>query len=216
MARSYREFCSIARALDVLGERWALLVIRELLLGPRRYTDLLDALPGIGTNVLAARLRDLESASLIRRRRLPPPTRVAVYELTDSGSSLRPVIDEISRWGNRYLDQPTRDDAVEPRWLLGTLAASMPVADELAAATFAVRVGDEAYGFIAEHRRWNVSYTLPTRPTATIEIDLLTLFELSTGRQGTEDAEARTRITGDRGAAKQLLRAFSAVLRPAE
>ena len=77
--KSYRQFCSVARALDVVGDRWALLVVRELLLGPRRYSDLLDGLPGVGTNVLATRLRELEEAGIVTRRRLPAPTAVTVY-----------------------------------------------------------------------------------------------------------------------------------------
>ena len=80
--KSYREFCSVAKALDVIGDRWALLVVRELLLGPRRYTDLLEGLPGVGTNVLSTRLRELERAGVVIRRRLLPPTAVTVYELT--------------------------------------------------------------------------------------------------------------------------------------
>src|SRR5581483_3423202 len=86
--RSYRQYCGVARALDVVGERWTLLIIRDLLLGPRRYKDLLEGLPGIGTNLLADRLKELERHGIVRRTVLPPPAGSTVYELTDLGSAL--------------------------------------------------------------------------------------------------------------------------------
>ena len=107
--RSYEQFCPIARSLDVLGERWTLLVVRELMLGPRRYTDLKSALPGMWSNLLARRLRDLESAGVVRRCELPPPAARTVYELTERGRALGPVLHEIARWGIPYLDAPTTE-----------------------------------------------------------------------------------------------------------
>src|SRR5712691_3728539 len=97
--RSYNQYCALARALDVVGERWTLLLVRELLLGPRRYKDLLDGLPGIGTNLLADRLKHLEDAGMIRRVVLPPPAGSAVYELTELGRRLEPAVFELGRWG---------------------------------------------------------------------------------------------------------------------
>ena len=96
--RSYGQYCAVARALDLIGERWTLLLVRELLLGPRRYTDLLRGLPGIGTNLLADRLRELESAGLVARRTLPPPASSSVYELTPLGEGLRATVLELGRW----------------------------------------------------------------------------------------------------------------------
>src|SRR5881398_167543 len=103
--RSYRQSCGIARALDLVGERWALLVVRELVLGPKRFTDLRHGLPGIGTNILAGRLRELERAGVIRRRTLPPPAASAVYELTEYGRDLEPVMLALGRWGARTLGE---------------------------------------------------------------------------------------------------------------
>src|SRR5215211_5082018 len=140
MPKSYREFCTVARALDAVGERWALLVVRELLLGPRRYTDLLEGLPGIGTNVLAARLRELEAAGIAERKHLPPPTPVTVYELTDRGRALRPVLDELARWGLADLDVPHGDEAVESRWFVLGLAATIHPDADLAGTTFELRI----------------------------------------------------------------------------
>lgn len=99
--RSYDDGCAAAHALDLVGERWALLVVRELTLGPRRFTDLRTGLPGISPNVLAQRLQDLEAASIVVRRKLPPPAAVWVYELTDWGHELEPVICAIGRWAAR-------------------------------------------------------------------------------------------------------------------
>lgn len=99
--RSYDDPCGVARALDVVGERWALLVVRELLLGPKRFTDLADGLPGVSQNVLAQRLRDLEAAGVVARRRLGPPSGQRVYELTERGQDLEPAVMALARWGSR-------------------------------------------------------------------------------------------------------------------
>src|SRR5262245_40601495 len=98
--RTYNDRCGIARALDVVGERWALLVVRELLLGPKRFTDLRAGLPGVGPDVLSQRLRDLEGAGLVERGKLPPPAASAVYSLTERGAALEPVVLELGRWGS--------------------------------------------------------------------------------------------------------------------
>src|SRR5581483_3949013 len=98
--RSYADPCGIARALDVIGERWALLVVRELMLGPRRFGQLRDGLPDTSPNVLSQRLRELEDDGVVRRQLLPPPASVVVYELTERGQSLGPVLMELGRWGS--------------------------------------------------------------------------------------------------------------------
>jgi DNA-binding HxlR family transcriptional regulator len=99
--RRYGEACPVAHALDVIGDRWALLVVRELRLGPRRYGDLQAALPGAGPNVLTRRLRDLEAGGVLTRRTLPPPASAQVYELTPWGADLEPVFRALARWGVR-------------------------------------------------------------------------------------------------------------------
>ena len=99
--RTYGDPCGIARGLDVIGDRWALLVARELLLGPKRFTDLRDGLPSLGPDVLSQRLRELEHAGVIRRARLAPPAASQVYELTDWGRELEPVLLALGRWGSR-------------------------------------------------------------------------------------------------------------------
>jgi DNA-binding HxlR family transcriptional regulator len=141
MAKPYDQYCPMAHALDLVGERWSLLVVRELMPGPKRYTDLAEHLPGIGTNILASRLRDLEAGGIIERRRLPPPAASRVYQLTPYGQELHPVLRELALWGARSLGPPTDEDELYPGWLenaLGTLLA--PFAPP---GRFEFRVGDE-------------------------------------------------------------------------
>ena len=117
--RSYDEYCAIAKSLDVVGDRWTLLIVRELLLrGASRYTDVRNGLPGIATNLLAERLRELEQADLVRREDAPPPIATAVFTLTDRGRALVPVLDELGRWGIPYMVAgPAPDDAFRAHWL---------------------------------------------------------------------------------------------------
>src|SRR6266404_6858015 len=114
--KRYEQTCATARALDIVGERWSLLVVRELTLGPRRYRDLATGLPGIPSNVLAARLKDLQTAGVITRHTLPAPTDVTVYELTDAGRALQPALNELLHWGLRYAPEPSPDAAAQPGW----------------------------------------------------------------------------------------------------
>lgn len=114
--RSYDQYCAVARALDAVGERWSLLIVRELLGGPRRYTDLHADLPGVSTDILATRLKQLEAEGLVERRRLERPANATVYQLTDRGAELRPVIEALARWGAPELGEPRPTDAVRGHW----------------------------------------------------------------------------------------------------
>ncbi len=114
--RSYDQYCSAARALDVVGDRWTLLIVRELLAGPRRYTDLHADLPGVSTDVLASRLKDMERDGLTTRRRLPPPGVAYVYELTTRGRELLPVLQALGTWGQAELGERRPTDAVRAHW----------------------------------------------------------------------------------------------------
>jgi DNA-binding HxlR family transcriptional regulator len=116
--RSYRQYCAMAKALDVVGDRWTLLVVRELLLRDGlRYTDLLTGLPGIATNLLAERLRDLEGAGLVSREQAPPPVATTLYHLTPRGRALRPVVKALGSWGGPLLASAPEDDAFLGHWL---------------------------------------------------------------------------------------------------
>jgi len=144
--KGYDQYCPVAHALDLVGERWALLVVRELMHGPKRYTDLADHLPGIGTNVLASRLRDLEAAGLVTKRTLPPPAASRVYELTDYGRDLKGVIRELALWGARSLGPPSDEDELFPGWLENAVDTVLaPVAP---AGRFVFRVGDEVASLV--------------------------------------------------------------------
>jgi DNA-binding HxlR family transcriptional regulator len=117
--RSYGQYCALAKALDVLGDRWTLLIVRELMLGgPSRYTDLRNGLPGIATNLLSDRLRELEAAGVVAREQAPPPVATALFSLTPRGEALRPVLDELGNWGVPFMaGGPAPEDAFRGRWL---------------------------------------------------------------------------------------------------
>jgi DNA-binding HxlR family transcriptional regulator len=144
--KGYDQYCPIAHSLGLVGERWTLLVIRELFYGPKRYTDLVAALNGIGTNILAARLKELESNGLIVKRRLPPPAASTVYELTDEGRLLRPVLHELVRFGARLIGPPPLDK-LEPGWLQHALDLGLsPVSPD---GTISFRVGGEEASLVS-------------------------------------------------------------------
>jgi DNA-binding HxlR family transcriptional regulator len=144
--RSYGQYCGIARALDLVGERWAMLVVRELILGPRRFVDLKTGLPGIGTNVLATRLRQLERGGIVHRRILPPPAGSAVYELTEYGRRLEPALLALGRWGAESLGARGPEQTLRSGWLAVALRAFFrrEAADGLRA-TVEFRLGDGTF-----------------------------------------------------------------------
>jgi DNA-binding HxlR family transcriptional regulator len=120
--RSYDEYCAIAKSLDVIGDRWTLLIVRELALGGAcRYTDLRNGLPGIATNLLADRLRELERAGVIAREDAPPPIATTLFRLTPRGEQLRPVLEGLIRWGVPLMTEQNPDDAVRSHWLAWAL-----------------------------------------------------------------------------------------------
>jgi DNA-binding HxlR family transcriptional regulator len=141
VSKSYDQYCPVAHALDVVGERWSLLVVRELLHdGPLRYSDLHARLTGCGTNILAARLRTLEQGGVVRRRRLDPPAASWVYELTEYGEGLREVLHVLAHWGARSLGSPASRDDLESGWLAGALRIALPAH---CGGRIEFRVGDE-------------------------------------------------------------------------
>jgi DNA-binding HxlR family transcriptional regulator len=146
MKRRYDLYCPVTHALRLVGERWALLLVLELMGGPKRYTDLAEALPGIGTNILADRLRDLEAGGIVAKRKLPPPAASRVYELTEYGLALRPAIRELALWGARSLGPPTDADELFPGWLVNAL--DTVVAALAPPGRFEFRVGDEVASIV--------------------------------------------------------------------
>lgn len=140
--RSYGEACRFAHALDMVGERWALLVVRELLLGPKRFTDLRTGLPNASTNILAERLRDLEGNGVVRKRRLPPPAATSVYELTEWGRELEPIVTRLGAWGARS-PFPPETEAIGPDSIVLALRSLFdPEAVGEAGTTYEIRLGE--------------------------------------------------------------------------
>jgi DNA-binding HxlR family transcriptional regulator len=198
--RSYDQFCGLAKALDVLGERWTLLVVRELLLGPQRYSDLLAGLPGIGTNLLASRLKALEARGLVERRRLPPPAASAVYELTPRGRALEPAVLELIRWGLDLLAEPGEHDTFRAAWLVTAIRAAFE--PELARGirrTFVVTVGDESFTSRVDDGAIEVRAGAAEDADVAVSLDERTLKAIASGDLSAADAVAGGQVTVHRG-----------------
>jgi len=141
--RTYGQYCGFARALEVVGERWSMLVIRDLLVAPKRFTDLLRGLPGIPTNVLTSRLKELEEASIVRRRVMPRPERAIVYELTEYGAELEDVVIGLGRWGAKQLGDPRPDEVVTVDSIATALRTTFrPDAAKGVRASYELRMGE--------------------------------------------------------------------------
>jgi DNA-binding HxlR family transcriptional regulator len=144
--RSYNQFCALAKALDVVGERWTLLIARELLSGPKRFKDIYDALPGIGTNLLSARLKDMERHGLVARAKLPPPAASAVYELTERGGELGDVVRALVKWGFALLGNPQPEEFFRPHWVMQAILATFdPEAAQGISETYEFRIDEEIF-----------------------------------------------------------------------
>jgi DNA-binding HxlR family transcriptional regulator len=208
--RTYGDGCGIAHALDLIGERWALLVVRELLLGPKRFTDLRAGLPNASPNVLSQRLRDLERAAIVRRRRLPPPAGSWVYELTDWGRQLKPIILSLGAWAVRSpsfpRDAPVGVDSVV--LALGTFFDAES-ADGLRA-RYELRLDGDTFDVHVADRTIEVGRGSPGDPDAIIETDAGTFSAVVWKDRGLADAERAGDITvaGDRRAISRFLGLF--------
>ncbi|MFI7293791.1 winged helix-turn-helix transcriptional regulator [Streptomyces sp. NPDC050121] len=206
--RSYDQYCSAARALDTVGDRWTLLIVRELLAGPRRYTDLHADLPGVSTDVLASRLKDMERDGLTTRRRLPPPGAAYVYELTSHGRELLPVLQALGKWGEGELGRRRPTDALRAHWFALPLLRGLQregldgaglVEVRLEEGEFHLFVGAESgpvYGFGAA----------PGEPDARLALDTGTCTAVAQGELTVLDAvrAGRIGVTGDGTLAKAL------------
>ncbi|MCW8377456.1 winged helix-turn-helix transcriptional regulator [Streptomyces justiciae] len=205
--RSYDQYCSAARALDAVGDRWTLLIVRELLTGPRRYTDLHADLPGVSTDVLASRLKDMERDGLATRRRLPPPGAAYVYELAGRGRELLPVIQALGAWGEAELGERRPTDAVRAHWFaLPMLRALREKGDgegivevRLEEGDFHLYVGAED-GPVYGHGR------APGEPDARLSMDVDTCTAIGRGELSVADAvrDGRIEVAGEGTLAKGL------------
>jgi DNA-binding HxlR family transcriptional regulator/putative sterol carrier protein len=141
-SRAYGQYCGFARALEIVGERWALLIVRDLLLGAKRFTDLLNGLPGIPSNVLTARLKELEQAGVVRRRLQERPARGVVYELTEYGTELETVVFHLGRWGAKAMGDPRPTETITPSSFLTALRTTFrPDAARGVRVRFEIRLG---------------------------------------------------------------------------
>jgi DNA-binding HxlR family transcriptional regulator len=203
--RSYGQYCALARALDLIGDRWTLLILRELFLRDSRYSDLRDALPGIATNLLAERLRQLQDAGVIESYDAPPPVRATVYRLTQRGRELRPAIRELVTWGAPLLGDGQGADAFRTQWLVmpvRILFDGVDVAD-IAPLTVLVITGSEPAAIeVSREGLWMELGRPTSEAQVEVEGDPEKVFEFLTGR-----ADARTsgvNVRGPREAVRRL------------
>jgi DNA-binding HxlR family transcriptional regulator len=202
-SRTYGDACATARALDVVGERWALLVVRELLLGPQRFSDVRRALPGASSNLVTDRLRELEGHGVLTRRKLPPPAASTVYELTEWGRELEPIVLALGAWAARVpLPEPATLGATS--MLLFLRGSARPHTT----ACYRVELDDRVWTVRTEPDRLTVEPGEPAAPDATIRTDPPTLNALLEKPSDLDAAieDGRMTVEGDRKAVRRLLR----------
>jgi DNA-binding HxlR family transcriptional regulator len=209
--RTYNQYCGLAQALDLVGERWALLVVRELVLGPKRFSDLASGLPGIGTNVLSTRLRELERDGVIRKRALPPPAASVVYELTEYGRGLERPLLALGRWGAESLGTRTNEQTLRSGWLgVAMLGFFAPDAVPELRATFELRLGDSVFHARVDRGTGVVSDGPAAEPDLVLESDNESFLELLAGALDPAEATASgaVRLTGDAALLPRFVEAF--------
>jgi DNA-binding HxlR family transcriptional regulator len=204
--RSYGDACGIARALDVVGERWALLVVRELLLGPQRFSDLRRALPKAASNVIADRLRELEGRGVVSRRTLPPPAASSVYELTALGRDLEPIVLALGNWGIR-VPLPPNPTTLSATSVLLFLRTSARVDPRAAPMVRRLELDDRVFGVGIEDGRLQVQAGEPTMSDVSLRTDPWTLNALLQDPSKLDPAvsEGSAAVTGDWSALRRLL-----------
>jgi DNA-binding HxlR family transcriptional regulator len=203
MAKRFDQYCPMAHALCLVGDRWSLLIARDLLHGARRYTDLLEGLPGIGTNILAARLRALEEAGIVRKRRLPPPAASTVYELTEYGAELEEVFFALARWGARSLGPPGPGDELYPEWGLNAAAALFsPEEARGLTETYVLKIDGDVFTVRVEDGRMRAEMGEAENADVVVETSMETFFQLVSGEITPFMALKRglVNIEGDRAA----------------
>jgi DNA-binding HxlR family transcriptional regulator len=209
-SRSYNQYCGLAYALDVVGERWTLLIVRELIAGPRRFKDLIDGLPGISTNLLSERLKNLEQQGVISRRVLPPPAGSTVYELTELGLGLEDMLLELGKWGSRFVPpSPEGDTVLRP----GSYALTIKTffRPELARGideTYELHIDGEVLHVRIEDGTIQVQQGAAPKTDAVFTTDMPTYLGLLAGQiqPGAAIADGLIRIQGDPEALGRFLR----------
>ena len=208
----YQQYCALARALDIAGDRWTRLIVRELGPGPRRFTDLIDGLPGISRNLLTERLRGLERDRVIARRDLPPPAARQVYELTDDGRDLAAAMGPLISWGARRIGEPQPGEAFHPRWPAMAMAA---LADREAAKgvaeTYQYVVGETEFHFVIDDGSVELHDGRTSDPAVVVTTDEETWAAVVSGSVKTDAAVSAGSLTfsGKRDATKRLRKIFA-------
>jgi DNA-binding HxlR family transcriptional regulator len=199
--RKYDQGCGSAHALDLIGDRWALLVVRELLLGPKRFTDLREGLRGIGPNVLSQRLRELEEVGVLRRRELPPPAASTVYELTEWGFELDDILVKLGRWGARSPDLQLGPET-RPEWLMLGMRSIYDPDHKPAPTTYELRFGDETFWARADEGSLAVGRGEAQQPDAVLTSDVETVAQVIRGMLKPAAAlkSGAVRLDGERAA----------------
>lgn len=187
--RSYAQLCGIATALDVVGDRWSLLILRDLLFGPLKFGDLAEGLPGIGTNTLTTRLKQLESAGVVQRRLLALPERGTVYELTPYGSELQPILMALGRWGTRSMGRLPEALVARSRWLVAAMLAFHDGSRRVPrTTTWELRLNDGPFTVRAKATRFSVTAGAPERADVTITTNDATWHAILAGQLNPADA----------------------------
>lgn len=206
--RSYRQYCALAKALDVLGDRWTLLIVREVLIrGAARYTDIREGLPGIATNLLADRLRDLEREGVLNRRDAPPPVAATVFELTERGRELEPVLNALGSWGVPYMTEgPCEGDEFRSRWLAWPAAMFLTDGEpEQPPATVQLNAGGEPVVFEISGGSVQTRPSEGAQPDAWLTGTPHMLLGLLTGRIDLDTARAQgLELRGDERAIRRM------------
>ncbi|MGV7222011.1 MAG: winged helix-turn-helix transcriptional regulator [Nitrospinales bacterium] len=209
--RSYNQYCALARGLDIVGERWTLLLIRELLIDPKRYKELLEGLHGIGTNLLATRLKDLENKNIIERTTLPPPYKTIVYQLTDFGRELEPVVLSITKWGFNYMDKKKSHELTRTEWdLVALKAAFQPEKSAKMNANFELHLDKICFNIIVN--KGTIDIKLGSAEKAKVKLTTSGKSLLSLGKDATTFekllASGELAVEGNLASAKQFLKLF--------
>ena len=214
MSGSYQQYCGLARTLDVVGNRWTLLIVRELRPGPRRFTDLLEGLPGVSRKLLTERLRELERDGVVVRKDLPPPAARTVYDLTEDGRDLAIAMSPLIGWGAKRLGARSSDELFHPRWLAVAMAS---LADREAARgvreIYQYVVDEHSFYFVIDDGDVEVHDGTADDPDVVVTTDAETLMRIGTGQTKASSA-VRTgalSVTGNQPAIARLSRIFSAL-----
>jgi DNA-binding HxlR family transcriptional regulator len=194
------QYCSVAHALDLVGERWALLIVRELILGAKRFRELREGLPGISTNVLSSRLKELETTGIIRRRLLPRPASGTVYELTEYGRELEDIVVALGRWGAKTIEPRSAGQAFKPEWFVVALLGSFRSESARGVrATYELRLDGSVFHLRIDRGRLEHGRGPAKDADLVVETDSDSLFALLMGQISAADAVAAGVVKIDRG-----------------